>query len=76
MSTPWNRMAERPLGANMIAGILFAGIVSLMASPNILDHGKTAVTSPSKSASPHMGSVEAPKSDCSSSRHHTSDPLP
>jgi len=76
MLTLWDRIAERPLGAKMMAGILIAGIFSLMASPDIVSHGKASATSFAKSASSHMGSMAVPSKDCSSDRHHTSETVP
>ncbi|HKN86844.1 MAG TPA: hypothetical protein VJV04_08300 [Nitrospiraceae bacterium] len=72
----WNRIAERPLAAKMMAGILLAGIFSLMASPDILSHGKASGASFAKSASSQMGSMAVPRTDCSSDRHQPSDTLP
>ncbi len=72
MLTLWNRIAGRPLGAKIMAGMLLAGIFSLMASPDILDHGKAAATS----ASSHMGSTAVPSSDCAPDHHRTSETLP
>jgi hypothetical protein len=76
MLTLWNRIAGRPLGAKITAGILVAGIFSLMASPDILNHGKAAATSLAKSASSPMGSIPVPSSDCAPDRHRPSETLP
>ena len=76
MLTLWNRIAERPLTAKMMAGILLAGIFSLMASPDILSHGKASATSFAKSTSSQMGSMALPSRDCSSDRHQTSEAAP
>lgn len=75
MLTLWYRIAERPLGAKMAAGIVLAGIVSLMASPDVLSHGKASATSFAKSGSSQVGSMEVPR-DCSSDRDQTPDTLP
>lgn len=76
MLTLWKRIAERPLGAKMMAGTLLAGIFSLMASPDILNHGKASATSLGKSASSAMGSMALPSNDCSPDRHRPSETLP
>jgi hypothetical protein len=76
MLTLWNRIAGRPLGAKITAGILVAGIFSLMASPDILNHGKAAATSLAKSASSPMGSIPVTSSDCAPDRHRPSATLP
>jgi len=74
--TLWKRVAERPLSAKMMAGILVAGIFSLMASPDILNHGKAAATSLAKSASSPVASMAVRGDDCSSDRHRPSETLP
>lgn len=76
MLTLGKRIAARPLSAKMMAGILLAGIFSLMASPDILNHGKAAATSLGKSASFPMESMAVPSNDCSSNRHRPSETLP
>jgi hypothetical protein len=75
MRTLWERIAERPLSAKIVAGIILAGIFSLMVSPDVLDHGKAAATSLTRSASPGAGRTDAgstmdPNGDCSPNRHH------
>lgn len=75
MLTLWYRIAERPPGARIAAGILLTGIVSLMASPDVLSHGKASATSFAKSGSSQVGSMEVPR-DCSSDRDQTPDTLP
>jgi hypothetical protein len=72
----WRRIATRPLGAKIVAGVLMAGIFSLMASPDVLDHGKAAATSLSKPVSSEAASKVEPTRDCSSDRRHTSETLP
>lgn len=76
MLTLWKRITARPLSAKMMAGILLAGIFSLMASPDILSHGKAAATSLGKTASSHMGAMAVPSNDCSSDHHRPSKTLP
>ena len=72
----WDRIAGRPLGAKIMAGILLAGIFSLMASPDILNHGKAAAISLAKSASSPMGGTPAPSSDCAPDRHRALETSP
>ena len=72
----WQRIAARPLGAKIVAGVLLAGIFSLMASPDVLDHGKAAATSLTKPVSSEAGSKMELNRDCSSDPHRTSETLP
>jgi hypothetical protein len=74
--TLWKRIAARPLGAKMVAGVLLAGIFSLLTSPDVFDHGKAAATSLTKAVSPVTGSKIQPNRDCSAERHHPSEALP
>ncbi len=60
----------------MVAGVLLAGIFSLMASLDVSNHGKAAATSLTKPVSSEAGSQLEPNRDCSSDRHHTSETLP
>jgi hypothetical protein len=72
----WQRIAARPLGAKMVAGVLLAGIFSLMASPEVLDHGKAAATSLTKPVSSEAASKTEPNRDCSSDHRQQSEPEP
>lgn len=76
MLTLWTRIAKRPLGAKMMAGVILVGIFSLLASPDIFDHSKAAAISLTKPVSSEAASRMDPNRDCSSSRQHPAETLP
>lgn len=81
MLTLWERIAERPLSAKIVAGIILAGVFSLMVSPDVLEHGKAAATSLARSTSPEAGGTDAgstmdPNGNCSPNRHHAPEERP
>lgn len=72
----WTRIAERPLGAKMMAGVLLAGIFSLMASADVFDHGKAAATSLTKPVLSEAPSQTDRDRDCSTHRRRPAEILP